>query len=59
MSIRLLALELYRCQKQVDQLKKALNAAPPDKRAAIEAQLRVAQSEQDTMRRALDGRIGR
>jgi hypothetical protein len=59
MSIKLLARDLYRCQKQVEALEKQLAAAAPAMRAQIAEQLRRARAERDTLRRALDGQIGR
>jgi cell division protein FtsB len=59
MSIKLLARDLYRCQREVEQLQKQLQALPSDKRDSIEAKLRKARSERDYLRQALDGRIGR
>lgn len=59
MSIRLVAKELYLCQKQVDQLERELAGLPWDRRAACEDKLRKAKAERDYLRRVLDGKIGR
>lgn len=59
MSIKLLAQELYRCQKEVERLEAVLDAAPMDKRAVIEDQLRKAVAERENMRHALDGQLER
>ena len=40
MSIRHLAIELYRAQQKVDTLEKARAAAPPQEQAAVEEELR-------------------
>lgn len=59
MSIRLLAQDLYRFQKEVERLEKDLAAAPIEKRAQIEEKLRKAKAERESLRRALDGQLGR
>ncbi|RJQ76825.1 MAG: hypothetical protein C4519_13990 [Desulfobacteraceae bacterium] len=59
MSIKLLAHDLYRSQKEVEQLERHLADLPSDQRARMEAKLRRARAERDYLRRALDGRIGR
>lgn len=59
MSIKLLAEDLYRYQKEVARLEEELAVSPPEKRARIEAELRLARKERDYLRRALDGRLGR
>jgi hypothetical protein len=55
MSIRHLALELYRAQQKVDKLEKALAAALPTELAAVEEELRVARAELRLLRKMLDG----
>jgi hypothetical protein len=55
MSIRLLAIDLYRLTREVERLEKELEAAPPDQREALSRQLARARSDRDRMRRALDG----
>ena len=59
MSIKMLALDLYRCQKEVELLEKQLLDLPYDKRADLEDKLRRAKGQRDRLRHALDGRIGR
>lgn len=58
MSIRLIARDLYRLQKAVDALEKALAQASPGMRADLEDRLRKARAERDHMRRVLDGQKG-
>ena len=55
MSIRHLALDLYRAQQKVDKLEKALAAAPPREVAAVEEELRRARAELQLLRKMLDG----
>jgi len=59
MSIKLLARDLYRLQKEVERLEEKLAVTPMDQRAEIEDALRRLRAEKDSVRRALDGRIGR
>ena len=59
MSIRLLARDLYRLQKEVEQLEEKLAATPEEKRSEIADALRKARAEKESLRRALDGQIGR
>lgn len=59
MSIRLLARELYRLQKEVEKLEEKLLAASTEQRAGIEEELRKTRAEKNRVRRALDGQIGR
>ena len=59
MSIKLLARDLYRLQQEVERLEEKLAAAPADKRAGIEEALRKARAEKQSVRRALDGQVGR
>ena len=58
MSIRLIAQELYRLQKEVEKLEEALAQAPINKKAPIEEKLRIARAERKKMRDALDGQKG-
>ncbi|KGO35197.1 MAG: hypothetical protein WBN83_09880 [Desulfoprunum sp.] len=55
MSIRHLALDLYRAQQKVDKLEKALAAALPREPAPLEEELRVARAELRMLRKMLDG----
>jgi hypothetical protein len=59
MSIKLIARDLYRLQREVERLEKALAEAPMEKRSAIEAQLRKARREKAYVQGALDGQLGR
>jgi hypothetical protein len=59
MSIRLIAKDLYRLQKEVQGLTKQLDAASPQERDDLENQLRKGKAERDRMRRILDGRLDR
>lgn len=59
MSIKLLAKDLYRFQKEVERLEMDLAEAPLEKRAAIEDKLRKAKAEKDNLQRALDGQLQR
>lgn len=59
MSIRLIAKDLYRYQKEVEQLEKELAQAPFERKASIEEKLRKAKAQKDNLRRALDGQIER
>lgn len=55
MSIRMIAQDLYRIQRDIDRIEKIVAEAPYDKRAVLEEQLRKAKAERDRVRRALDG----
>ena len=57
MSIRLLAKDLYRIHRDVENLERELESAPWDQRAPIEAKLREAKAEHSRLRAALDGQI--
>lgn len=59
MSLKLLAQELYRCQKEVAKLELALESTQPERKATLEDALRRARAQRDRMRRVLDGQIGR
>jgi uncharacterized protein YicC (UPF0701 family) len=52
--IRLLAQELYRMEREVEDLKKRVDAARPDQRDRLEQQLRKARYERDQLRGRLD-----
>ena len=55
MSIRLIAMELYRLIKDVEILGKKIEKAPFEKKEALIAQLRKIKAERNRMRRMLDG----
>lgn len=59
MSIKLLARDLYRLQQEVERLEEELAAAPAEKHAGLEEKLRRTRAEKQSVRRALDGQIGR
>ena len=59
MSIKLLARDLYRYQKLVEQLEEELANAPLSKRTLLEEKLRKAKNEKALLKKALDGRIDR
>jgi hypothetical protein len=59
MSIKLLARDLYRLQKEVERLEENLAAARMEERNRIEEALRKVRAEKERLRRALDGQIGR
>lgn len=55
MSIRLLALELYRVLQEVHKINDELAAADPANRTKIEERLRKIRAEEIRLRRAMDG----
>jgi hypothetical protein len=55
MSIRLIAKDLYRLEKDVEHLEKALLESPAEKRQELEMKLRKARAERDRMRGTLEG----
>ena len=55
MSIRLIAQDLYRLQREVENLERELESAAWDQRAAIEDRLREVRAERNRLRAALDG----
>jgi hypothetical protein len=59
MSIKLLARDLYRLQKEVEDLEQRLASARMEERVGIEEALRRVRAEKERVRRALDGQIGR
>ena len=54
MAIRELARELYRLQKEVENLEKELASAPAGKREAIGQRLSKVKAERDRMRKVLE-----
>jgi hypothetical protein len=58
MSIRLIARDLYRVLREIEDLEKQIAQAPPSKRPAMEQALRRRRAEQVQLRRALDGAKG-
>ena len=57
MSIQLIARELYKILRKVDDLEKDLAAATDDRKAAIADNLRKLRAEYNRMRAVLDGHI--
>jgi hypothetical protein len=55
MSIRLIAIDLYRLIRNVAAIEKELANAPLKKRDALRDKLRRAKAERDQVRRILDG----
>ena len=55
MSIKHLALDLYRAQQNVERLEKAIRAALPDEPADLQEDLRMAKAEWQMLRKMLDG----
>jgi hypothetical protein len=55
MSVRLIAKDLYRIIREVETLEKQIETSPPQKREALEDQLRTLKAERNQMRRILDG----
>jgi hypothetical protein len=57
MSIRMLAIELYRVMQEIDKLEKTLGKASPGapERNDIEQQLRVLRSERDRIKARMEG----
>jgi hypothetical protein len=54
MSIRLLAIELYRLTREVERLEKALEGASGEQREALARELARARADRDRLRQALD-----
>jgi len=55
MSIKHLALDLYRAQQNVESLEKAIKAALPNEPADLQEELRMAKAEWQMLRKMLDG----
>ena len=56
MPIRMIAQELYRVIKAVEEVEKTLAGAPPDKQDALKDELRKLKAEQGRMRAILDSK---
>jgi hypothetical protein len=54
MSIRLIAMELYRVIKEVEKLEKKMENAPFEKREALEIKLRQARAEERQIRAMIE-----
>lgn len=59
MSIRNLARELYRLQKEVEGLERDLGSGPPERRGVIEEKLRRTRAERDRIHRILEEKKGK
>ncbi|MDD2605121.1 MAG: hypothetical protein PHF66_09965 [Desulfobacteraceae bacterium] len=59
MSIRLLAIDLYRMTREVERLEKALAAASGPQREPLSRELARARADRDRLRQALEGRKNR
>ncbi len=55
MSVKMIARDLYRLQREVDRLESQLKACPPAKREEVEDELRKAKAERDRVKRMLEG----
>jgi hypothetical protein len=55
MSIRLIARDLYRLIREVAELEKQIDDAPPERQEALTEGLRKAKAELNCLRRVLDG----
>ncbi|MFC1505156.1 hypothetical protein ACFL5W_01425 [Thermodesulfobacteriota bacterium] len=56
MSIRMIAVDLYRTIQKVAEIEQALANAPQEKCEGLKEKLRQAKAERNQMRRTLDGR---
>lgn len=57
MSIRELARELYRLQRTVGAVQKALQQADSEKKDSLKQKLRQAEAERNRMKRIVDGQL--
>lgn len=55
MSIRALALELYKARQKVDALQAEFDSGTPDDKSVLAGELKMAQKEFQMLRRMLDG----
>ena len=55
MSIRLIARDLYRLIREVAELEKQIDDAPPERQEALTVELHKVKAERDRLRRVLDG----
>lgn len=56
MSIKLLAVELYRAQQKVDSIQKEIEKADYKEQESLKSELRVAGKELQMLRKMLDGK---
>lgn len=57
MSIRLIALEIYRLMRESDKISAQIENAPLTERTPLEERLRVVRAELNTLRRTLAGAL--
>ena len=55
MSVKMIARDLYRLQREVDRLESESKACPPAMREEVEDELRKAKAERDRVKRMLEG----
>lgn len=55
MSVRMIARDLYRLQREVDRLESELKACPADNRERLEEDLRRTKAERDRVKGMLEG----
>ncbi len=55
MSIRLVAKDLYRLEKELERLQKELSTCPPDRKQDLEKRLAEVKAERDRVRTVLEG----
>jgi cell division protein FtsL len=55
MSIRIIARDLYRLQKEVEILERQIESSSPEKKEELKDLLRKVRAEKNRMRRILDG----
>ncbi len=56
MSIKLLAVELYRAQQKVDSIQKEIEKADYKEQESLKSELKVARKEWQMLRKMLDGK---
>jgi len=56
MSIKALALELYRAQQKVDEIRDSIGKATYEQQERLKEEMRVAKQEHRMLRKMLDGR---
>jgi hypothetical protein len=56
MSIRLIALDLYRLTKEVEKLESKIKKAPEEKKPELEQQLRQLKAERNKIKKILEGK---
>jgi len=56
MSIKVLAIELYRAQQKVDKIRKSIEKEPYEQQEILKGELKEAEREHQMLRKMLDGR---